>query len=155
MALRQTFQPNRPPSLQTPGDRPRQVRPPSGGIRLPAPGVSEDINIRQTARSREIVRPLPGRDDSHGYSMTHDYVRKFWVAAIGPGAVADLLRLAAAAQSGRSLKRPIHLPSLLREGLISHTDRAVYVPATVPEVPARLVRRMPPALRRAHKSHTR
>jgi hypothetical protein len=33
--------------------------------------------------------------DTAGYAMTHAYVRRYWVAALGPGAVADLLRLAA------------------------------------------------------------
>jgi hypothetical protein len=92
-------------------------------------------------------------DDVAGYAMTHPYVRRFWVAAIGPGAVADLLRLAAAAQSGRSLRRPTHLPSLLKEGLVSHAGGNLYVPESVPRVPSRLVNSMPPALRRAHLHH--
>jgi hypothetical protein len=140
-------------TLQTPGDSPRQVRPPSGGKRMPPPGVLGDRAIRQTARVREIVRPVPSGHEVAGYTMTHAYVRRFWVAAIGPGAVADLLRLAAAAQSGRSLRRPTHLPSLLREGLVSHTGGNLYVPDSVPRVPSRLVRSMPPALRRAHRQH--
>ncbi len=154
MVFRPVSHDHRPPTLQTPGDSPRQVRPPSGGKRMPPPGVLEDSAIRQTAKVREVVRPVPSRDDVAGYAMTHVYVRRFWVAAIGPGAVADLLRLAAAAQSGRSLRRPTHLPSLLREGLVSHAGGNLYVPESVPRVPSRLVRTMPPALRRAHRRHT-
>ena len=140
-------------NLQTPGDSSRQVRPPSGGQRVPPPGVLGDRAIRRTAKVREIVRPVPSRHDAAGFAMTHAYVRQFWVAAIGPGAVADLLRLAAAAQSGRSLRKPIHLPSLLTEGLVSHAGGTLYVPKSIPRVPPRLVKSMPPALRRAHLQH--
>ena len=155
MVSRPASRDQHPPTLQAPGGAPRQVRPPSGGTRMPPPGVSEDRTIRRTAATRAIVRPLTKRNSAAGYSTTHAYVRRFWVAAIGPGAVADLLRLAAAAQSGRSLRRPTNLPSLLREGLVSHTNGTLFVPETVPPVPMRLVRGMPPALRRAHLIHTR
>jgi hypothetical protein len=154
MAAVESSHPHHPPSLQTPGDRHRQVRPPSGGIRLPTPGVSEDRTTRATARSRDIVRPISRPTGMTGYSMEDVYVRRFWLAAIGPGAVADLLRLAAAAQSGRSLRRPTHLPTLLREGLISHCDGDLLIPDSVPKVPPSLVRRMPPALRREHQRLT-
>ena len=154
MVSRPASRDQHPPTLQAPGGAPRQVRPPSGGTRMPPPGVSEDRTIRRTAATRAIVRPLTKRNSAAGYSTTHVYVRRFWVAAIGPGAVADLLRLAAAAQSGRSLRRPMHLPTLLREGLISRADGTLVVPDRVPTVPPSLVRRMPPALRREHQRHT-
>ncbi len=121
---------------------------------MPPPGVSEDPNIRQTARTRGYLRPVPNPMDTAGYAMTHAYVRRYWVAALGPGAVADLLRLAAAAQSGRSLRRPVHLSSLLAEGLISHADGTVFVPQTVPPVPHHLLMNLPPAMRASHARHT-
>ena len=82
--------------------------------------------------------------------MTDRYVRRFWTAALGPGAVADLLRLAAAADGGRSLPRPVHLDSLVRNGLVSGAGHVVVVPERVPLLPHRLVRALPPALRREH-----
>ena len=119
---------------------------------MPAPGVSEDNNVRQTARSREIVRPMPSHRAVDGFSMTHAYVRTFWVAAIGPGAVADLLRLAAAAQSGRSLKMPTHLAVLAREGLAGRDESGtIRVPAIVPKLTPTQAHRLPPRLRREHQ----
>lgn len=85
------------------------------------------------------------------FPVTHPYVRRFWTAALGPGAVADLLRLAAAARRGRSLRRPEHLPVLVAAGLVGAADRRrPVVMLTVPRVPAPLLRRMPPALVREH-----
>ncbi len=84
------------------------------------------------------------------YTPTHDYVRRFWIAVLGPGAVADLLRLAAAAHSGRSLKEPTHLPSLLTAGLVRRHGATLAVPEHIPPVPDHLVARFPPRLRRAH-----
>jgi hypothetical protein len=136
-------------SPHTPGQGFRQVRPPSQGTRAPSPGVSEP-QLRTTASVRAVVSPVLGSAPSGGYSPSHEYVRRFWIAVLGPGAVADLLRLTAAAQSGRSLKEPVHLPMLLAAGLAIRISGSVIVNDTVPPVPAHLVRRMPPALRRAH-----
>ena len=57
---------------------------------MPLPGASEDRTIRQTASARAMVRPVSRQDGAEGYWMTHVYVRRFWVASIGPGAVAAL-----------------------------------------------------------------
>ena len=97
-----------------------------------------------------MVEPVLATLPTNGYSPSHEYVRRFWIAVLGPGAVADLLRLTAAAQSGRSLKEPVHLPTLLAAGLAIGVHGSVVVNNTVPPVPPHLVRRMPPALRRAH-----
>jgi len=99
---------------------------------------------------RPTVAPVLAPAPMKGYSPSHEYVRRFWIAVLGPGAVADLLRLTAAAQSGRSLKEPVHLPVLLAAGLAIRISGSVMVNDTVPPVPPHLVRRMPPALRRAH-----
>lgn len=130
---------------QTPGTSPRQVRPPFDG-RTPLPGVSDDANIRRTAQKRQQITPRIV-ESSDGFPLTHAYVRRYWVAAIGPGAVADLLRLAAAAQSGRSLRTPIHLPMLLREGLATRHGDVVTVKSLVPGLPDSLLRRLTPRLR--------
>ncbi|MCZ7532510.1 MAG: hypothetical protein M5U23_03725 [Acidimicrobiia bacterium] len=80
--------------------------------------------------------------------MTDPYIRRFWIAAIGPGAVADLLRLAAAAQSGRSLPIPVHFSTLLRERLVRFDSGVLLVPDRVPPLPRSLVDRLPPPVRR-------
>jgi len=133
----------------TPGSSFHQVRPPSLETRAPNPGVSEP-HVRTTASVRRLVAPVLARSDTQGYSPSHVYVRRFWIAVLGPGAVADLLRLTAAAHSGRSLKEPIHLPALLAAGLAVRAKGSVIVPDTVPLVPPHVVARLPASLRRAH-----
>jgi hypothetical protein len=81
-------------------------------------------------------------------------VRRFWTALIGPGAVADLLRLATAAQRGRSLLRPVHLPTLTRAGLVVYDGRQVLVRTTVPRLEPGDLRRLHPALREEHRTTT-
>jgi hypothetical protein len=44
-------------------------------------------------------------------------VLRFWALALGPGTVADLLRLMTADRRGR-LGRPLHLAQLARAGLV-------------------------------------
>jgi len=137
---------------QVPGMMSPQVRPPFDGDLLPLPGAS-DVPVahgsepRRTAQNRAIISPTgePGQPD--GYAMTHPYVRRFWVAAIGPGAVADLLRLAAAAQSGRSLRTPTHLGVLIRYGLVRRRGSVLVVPETAPPLPKDLKDRLTPHVR--------
>ncbi|MCL1592884.1 MAG: hypothetical protein M3132_00855 [Actinomycetia bacterium] len=109
-----------------------------------------DAHPRRTALTRTDVSPVLADSAATGYPPTHRYVRQFWIAVLGPGAVADLLRLTAAAHSGRSLKEPIYLESLLRIGLVVWHDGSITVADKVPPVPEYLVQRFPPALRRAH-----
>jgi len=85
-----------------------------------------------------------------GFPPQHPYVRKFWTAAIGSGAVADLMRLAVAAQRGRSLPLPPTVALLSREGLISWSGGRLLAGPVVPLLSPRHVRRMPPPLRREH-----
>ncbi|MCL1602173.1 MAG: hypothetical protein M3112_11695 [Actinomycetia bacterium] len=87
---------------------------------------------------------------NRGLDATHVYVRRYWIPIIGPGAVADLLRLTAAAHSGRSLPEPVHLPSLLRARLVRRDADTLIVPDTVRPLDTNLVKRLPPSLRRTH-----
>ncbi|MEE8485421.1 MAG: hypothetical protein V3S38_02550 [Acidimicrobiia bacterium] len=141
---------NKPP--QTPGIDLRQDRPPCTGDSTSTPGVSELSDIRRTAVQRRSINPRIESGESEGVAATHAYVRRYWIPIIGPGAVADLLRLTAAAQSGRSLPEPIHLPSLLRAGLARRESDTVIVPTTVRPLDSALIRRLPPSLRRSHPS---
>lgn len=139
---------NKPP--QTPGIEFRQDRPPCTGDSTSTPGVSELSEVRRTAVQRRSINPRIESGESEGVAATHAYVRRYWIPIIGPGAVADLLRLTAAAQSGRSLPEPVHLASLLRLGLARRSQDTVFVPSTVRTLDHTLVRRLPPSLRRSH-----
>lgn len=98
-----------------------------------------------------MVEPALWDSRPVGFPIQHPYVRRFWTAAIGPGAVADLMRLAVAAQRGRSLRLPISTEVLVREGLVAWRRGHLLTRVSVPPVPARHVRRMPPALKREHR----
>jgi hypothetical protein len=107
--------------------------------------------VRATARQRAIIRPIPWDwVDDGGYPPTHPYVRLYWTATIGPGAVADLLRLATAATRGRSLRRPTHLHVLVRAGLAHTHSGHVFVRTTIPSLNKIQTRLLPPDLRRQH-----
>ena len=104
---------------------------------------------------RPSITPVVLKDSpaTLGYPHADDYVRRFWVPILGPGAVADLLRLATAAQRGRSLTRPIHLATLARHGLVIFDGDVVMVRTTIPPLEHRQVTMLPPALRRRHASY--
>ncbi len=90
--------------------------------------------------------------DPSGYPVTHGYVRRFWIPILGPGAVADLCRLAAAARSGRPLKLPVHVTALARHGLVVHpTRRTIAVVDRVRPLTATEIHRLPPPLRTEHR----
>ena len=78
------------------------------------------------------------------------YVRRFWVAAIGPSAVAELLRLVRAAGKGEDVRLPRHLPILIHAGLATGKDGCIVVDARFPEVPIELRWRFPPSLAAEH-----
>ncbi len=85
-----------------------------------------------------------------GRHFSDPYVRRFWVAAIGSGAVAELLRMVRAAEKGEGVRLPRHLPTLLRTGLVRATTGSLIVSERVPEVPRELRWRFPPSLANEH-----
>lgn len=130
---------------------------PPTGSRDPAPRSDAVaslpyVPLRPTVHQRPAIRPAPWLDaiSELGYPTDHPYVRRFWTSAIGPGAVADLLRLAVAARRDRSLPRPVHLHVLIREGLARCSNGLLFVRPTVPPLSVTHVLRLPPALRREH-----
>ena len=136
-----------------PGDT-TTSQPSSVVVPAPPPGAVAGP-IRATARQRAIIRPLPwdwGGEEDVSYATAHPYVRLYWTATIGPGAVADLLRLATAALRGRSLRRPTHLHVLVRVGLVHTHDGHIFVRTRVPPLNKIQVRLLPPDLRRRHPS---
>jgi hypothetical protein len=72
------------------------------------------------------------------------------VAAIGPTAVTELLRLVRAAGKGEEVRLPRHLPHLLRAGLVFVEDGALVVKERFPEVPLELRWRFPTSLSIEH-----
>lgn len=118
----------------------------------PTPGAAEVIALRPTALPRPYIRPrLQQAADAPGHAPDDPLVRRYWSALVGPGAVADLLRLTVAARRGRRLRRPLHLPSLLREGLIRRDGNIIVVPERVPLLDESQQRRLHPSLRAEYR----
>jgi hypothetical protein len=138
-----------------PGAVPRDsARPPTrSGVLAPPPGVAvQTAGVqRPTAARRITVEPAVWTERPLGFPTQHPYVRRFWTAAIGAGAVADLMRLAVAAQRGRPLLLPTSTELLTREGLVTWSRGRLLAGISVPPVPDRHIRRMPPPLRREHR----
>ena len=105
--------------------------------------------LRPTARIRPTVS-VRLTESNDGIEPSDPYVRKFWVAALGPGAVAELLRLISAAGKGEEVRLPRYLPHLLRIGLVTIVEDTLAVPALVPLVPPELRWRFPPDLAAQH-----
>ena len=106
-------------------------------------------SVRPTARVRPVV-PVRLSTSEGRFHPSDPYVRRFWVAAIGPSAVAELLRLVRAAGKGEDVRLPRHLPILIRAGLATGKDGSIVVDARFPEVPIELRWRFPPSLAAEH-----
>jgi len=117
----------------------------------PAPGVAEVV--RPTAVPRPWINPLllVTDDECPSHAPADPAVRRYWTALIGPGAVADLLRLTSAAISGQSLKRPLHLQVLLSEGLVERREDSFLVRRRVPALSEGHQRRLSPRLRAEYR----
>ena len=72
------------------------------------------------------------------------------MAAIGPSAVAELLRLVQAGLKGEDVRLPRSLPALVRAGLVRIDSDAIAVVHRIPEVPLELRWRFPPSLAAEH-----
>jgi len=117
---------------------------------VPLSGAAEPfVRLRPTVHDRPQVRPLVWAEHvGAGFPVAHPYVRRYWTLVLGPGAVADLLRLATAAMRNRSLPRPLHLVDLATVRMVHGAGSRLLVRTHVPEVPAALRQRLPPSLRR-------
>jgi hypothetical protein len=107
--------------------------------------------VRPTARIRPTI-PVRLIPCDQGLPASDPYVRRFWVAALGPGAVAELLRLVSAAGKGEEVRLPRHLPQLLRAGLVSVVDGTLAVPEKLPRVPVEMRWRFPPDVAAQHSA---
>jgi len=105
--------------------------------------------VRPTARVRPIV-PVRHIPTEEGLAASDPYVRRFWVAALGPGAVAELLRLVSAAGKGEEVRLPRHLPQLIRAGLVEVIEGTLAVVERIPLVPPEMRWRFPPDVAAQH-----
>jgi hypothetical protein len=87
-----------------------------------------------TVLRRPVIVPKRVAGPCNGVLPDDPYVRSHWVAALGPSAVVDLLRLSAAAEQARPIPQPLSLPLLLSEGLAAWDDGELVVPHPLPRV---------------------
>ncbi len=112
-----------------------------------APASGTTAAIRPTVRPRPWVAPILFELAARGHSPDDPAVRRFWTAIVGPSAVADLLRLTAAAVAGRRVREPLRLAHLAAEGLVHRSGSIVLVRPTIPYLSPAQLRRMKPTLR--------
>lgn len=137
-------------TAMVPGKLRRDARPPIEMDAAPAPGTV--AALRPTVIPRPWIRAVPRQESSRGHLPTDPAVRRFWTALIGPGAVADLLRLVAAATNGRTLREPLHLAVLAAEGLVDRSPGIVAVPTRIPFLDEGRQRRLRPSLRAEYRT---
>lgn len=114
-------------------------------LRPPTPPHIADVSwaaLSPTVRPREMIFPLLVRGPSDGVNHDDDYVRRYWVAALGAAAVADLLRLSRAAHQQAGILRPVHLPMLVAERLVAWHRARLVVPDPLPRLGPIQIRRI-------------
>jgi hypothetical protein len=131
-----------------PGILRQDARPPIEMDAAPAPGPAA---VRSTVVPRRMIAPFLFDREAFGHAPDDPAVRRFWTAVVGPGAVADLLRLIAAARSGRRLREPTHLGVLATEGLIVRNGDMVLVRPAIPHLAGRHQKLLAPALRTEYR----
>lgn len=124
--------------------------PASGAFRNTSPPSTSEAGIVPTVRIRPEVKAKVIAGPHDGMRADSVYIRRFWVASIGPGAVADLLRIIRAGQRRHTVTYPIYLHVLVQSGLAAYNGSTITVPNPVPMLPPHLVRRLPTGLRREH-----
>lgn len=109
------------------------------------------LDTRPTAIPRPLVAPLLFDRNADGHDPDDPVARRFWCAVVGPGAVADLLRLTAAARTGRRIREPLRLALLAREGLVIRQGDVVLVRPRIPFLGTRHLRMIHPTLRAQYR----
>jgi len=112
-----------------------------------------DRTVRRVPRIRSFsVELVPAAQQ--GFSPGHEYVRLFWAAALGKGAVRDLLDLFLAGLRRRRVCEPFYLAVLASAGLVQVTEGRIRMPSRVPPLPSSMVNRLAPHLRLDHRRWT-
>ena len=133
----------------------RDDRPPIAPDSAPTPGAVDRSRLRRTVWPRPVISPRVWISSEPGFPVAGPYVRTFWTAVLGPGAVADLLRLATAASRDRSLRRPTGLSQLTVAGLIREHSGRVEVRTVIPPLTTSQILALPAPIRRMHDQHIR
>lgn len=120
------------------------TQPPTASHAAPAPGASV-THYRVWAYPIQV--PGIAADDA--------VLRRYWVAAMGAGAVEDLLRMIRAAALKEKVRRPLFLPTLITFGLASVNRDVIWVTSRLPLLPAEIVRRLPHPLRLSYAAWRR
>lgn len=108
---------------------------------------ASDRNVNPTTALRPLISVELADHAPAQFHVTDAYVRRYWTALLGPGTVADLLRMVAAAERSVQIRRPHHLSALLTEGLVCRTRFGYEVASTIGPLPAHRLRRLPLFLR--------
>ncbi len=115
--------------------------------------ANSNRTVRRVPRIRSFsVEIVPSA--RHGFSPGHEYVRLFWAAALGKGAIRDLLDLFLAGLRRRRVCEPFYLAVLASAGLVQVTDGRIRMPSRVPPLPSSMVNRLTPHLRLDHRRWT-
>ncbi len=102
--------------------------------------------------SRRLIRPEVIATIA-GFEPDDIYIRRFWVAAIGSGAVEDLLRMVIAGRRNVAIAEPCFLPTLILEGLAHAVADRIQVPDPIPALGPTARMRLRPSLRSEHARH--
>ena len=120
-------------------------------VAAPARDGVEVTSPRRTAVERPWIVPRLLDDGRPGHELDDPAVRRFWTALVGPGAVADLLRMTRAATTGRQIREPLHRWALLREQAIWWDGVDLWVHRRIPLLVDWQIRRLRPALRAEYR----
>ena len=123
-------------------------RPPVAADIAPSPGAA--CRIPAQSRYRIAPRLLPG-EFRRGLDPSHPYVRTYWTALVGKGAVAGPAPVDRRRPARGDHPPPLYLPALCREGLAHHADQAVWVRGLVPPLGRVHLPRLPLVLRKRHR----
>ncbi len=112
------------------------------------PVVDRPVNRFPRTRSFSVDLFHPPLE---GFSPGHEYVRRFWAAAIGKGAIRDLLELFVAGLRHKPVQEPFYLRVLLSAGLVEVRGDLIRIPSRVPLLPSSMVTQLSPYLRSDHR----
>lgn len=127
----------------------RPDRPPVTAPSVRAPWAAAS----PTVRSRPLIRPVALPGPPNGHSPDDHVIRRFWVSAIGAGAVEDLLRLITAARRGKRIKNPKFITTLIHEGLAATDGSTVVVRQLIPPLGPKQRTRLSPTMRKEYDAY--